>query len=991
MLQKQTITIPLGLGVNTKTDEKLVEQGMFNLVCENAVFEKVGAVKKRDAYKSLPTSYYNNASAAGTASGDYSALTNSPTCAAALGKSLFLRNQIGEYWYQYDSSFVYNNTHPIPEFKITSVAAYASPTTIDHTDTNYDPYENIVLAVGREGNQSANLAGQSSNASTLVLYDLATEAKVVTNSIPSGGSGSSFGFVRCAFTRVLGVSYYYNITVDTAGKLQIKIFNKFGQENAVNFSISGIQSAGPVTFGGLAVCRSSDDQTIYIICSTSTSNTGKIVAISGTTKTVETTFATNAAYMPAISAKHDSGLIHVVYPNARKIILNPNGTVNTADSAISGATFSNSIVFDQDNVSVLFGDTVASYASLASGVQSVENKNTLLMSDKITLNGVPFVIGKSFEGSNVSNEATYFALGYAGGNGRSGQRAYARFCAGNALSPDRNTYYQAEPARFAKISANKAVIALPQFTNETGLGLTYQMQLFFIEVNQDYSSNNRAILGKNLHFQGGFVAEFDGVNLVENGFLLPPNIPILDVTAAGSLTGTYTYKVVYRYTDKNGQVNRSAPSPQVSTGSITSKKAALSINTSPFGIKPKNCVVEIYRTKNNGSSFYYLTEVPVDMYSAASLALINDEATDSSIATNAILYTEGNILSNDPAPACKGVCQGGNRLFAWGLEDENEVAYSKKKLFGESVNFSDFFRIRFDSAQFSISGGVIACGYMDDKFIAFKKNSIFFVSGDGPNETGAGSSFTDPELITSDTGCTDPRSVVLTPMGLMFKGQKGIYLLDRGLNTKYIGSGVEAFNSYNIVSACHIDKKNQVIFSLISSDAAQKYQLVYDYFTQQWSVSKGLRALDADVLSGNHIVLDSTLKAPQSQTGSDYLDNSSAYSVRVVTPWIKISGVQDFARIWTASIVGKYKAPHTLRVTVYYDYATDYSEVFDIAPSASDSQYQYRIHLKKQKCESIQFEIQDLSQTGESMELTALTLEVGLRRGSMKLAASRKY
>lgn len=122
MLQKQTITIPLGLGVNTKTDEKLVEAGQFNLVCENATFEKVGAVSKRDSYEALSTSYYDSTLASGSAAGDYTLLSNPPTMGAALGKSLLLRNSIGSYLYLHEGNFVYNNAYPIPEAKVTSLA-----------------------------------------------------------------------------------------------------------------------------------------------------------------------------------------------------------------------------------------------------------------------------------------------------------------------------------------------------------------------------------------------------------------------------------------------------------------------------------------------------------------------------------------------------------------------------------------------------------------------------------------------------------------------------------------------------------------------------------------------------------------------------------------------------------------------------------------------------------------------------------------------------
>ena len=71
MLEKSTITIPLGLGINTKTDEKLVEQGKFNLVSENASFDKVGAVKKRQGYVQLATTYYEPDDTVGSGTGSF--------------------------------------------------------------------------------------------------------------------------------------------------------------------------------------------------------------------------------------------------------------------------------------------------------------------------------------------------------------------------------------------------------------------------------------------------------------------------------------------------------------------------------------------------------------------------------------------------------------------------------------------------------------------------------------------------------------------------------------------------------------------------------------------------------------------------------------------------------------------------------------------------------------------------------------------------------
>jgi hypothetical protein len=993
MLQKQTITIPLGLGVNTKTDEKLVEQGQFNLVSENATFAKVGAVQKRNAYDPLSTTYYDPYSNAGSGSGDYTSATYKPVSASSIGKGVLLRTQTGEYYYRHKSDFIRKDDYPIPECKVSSFMVYPGKTSVSQTDTDYDSDEDIVVAVARDGNPSGAQATIAGQGSTLVLFDNNKKTTITTAQAEATVDTNDYlGYVKCGYSRTGGSSYYYNVWVDSNKTMNIWTYNKYGQKYSTTHSISNVQAvtSNPY-YGVIASCRSSDNSSCYFITAMTTAATAKFVAMSGTSKTYETTFSITGNSFQGAYAFYEGGLIYLYYGTGgttRLVILNPNGTVNTADASYNGSIGSG-VMGDKDDYTKLYSLSggLIQYSNYNNASLTTQN-NSYLESDKVTIGGVEMVLVRDQVSDTPS---TYYALGVSTTAGYAGAKPVARLTPLTATN-DAESICQFSPSRFAKIDDNTAVIALPRLTGNNGDNTTYSMQLVYLAIEADYLSYNRSTIGPNIHFQGGFVAEFDGEKMIENGFLGVQSAPSLDVSAAGTLTGTFSYCTVMRYIDKNGQITRSAPSLATSTGAINTKKVVITPDSMPYGVKAANCVIELYRTKTGpGTTFYYVGEVVADMYDT--MPTYEDQAADSAIDDNTILYTDGNVLQNDPAPACKLVTQGGNRLFVAGLEDENEVGYSKKKLFGESVNFSDNFRIRFDSSQYNITGGITGIGYMDDKLISFKRNSIFYVAGDGPNELGFNDTFTAPELISSETGCTEPRSIVLTPMGLMFKGDKGIYLLNRGLATEYIGAPVESFNSYQVTSAVHLDKKNQVIFSIRGTDdSTQKYQLVYDYFTQQWSVYTGLVGIDGDVVDGDHLVLDATSSTPYVQ-GTDYLDNATAYSARVTTPWIKVSGIQDFGRIYSATIIGKYKSAHTLRVTAYYDYASDYSEVYDIAPSVSDSQYQYRIHLKKQKCEAVQFEIKDLSQTGtgESMELTALTLEVGLKKGSMKLPATRKY
>ena len=52
-------------------------------------------------------------------------------------------------------------------------------------------------------------------------------------------------------------------------------------------------------------------------------------------------------------------------------------------------------------------------------------------------------------------------------------------------------------------------------------------------------------------------------------------------------------------------------------------------------------------------------------------------------------------------------------------------------------------------------------------------------------------SFPPPQLLSSDTGCVNRRSIVQGPFGVIFQGKRGFYQVDRGLNLRYVGGPVE--------------------------------------------------------------------------------------------------------------------------------------------------------------------------------------------------------
>jgi hypothetical protein len=306
------------------------------------------------------------------------------------------------------------------------------------------------------------------------------------------------------------------------------------------------------------------------------------------------------------------------------------------------------------------------------------------------------------------------------------------------------------------------------------------------------------------------------------------------------------------------------------------------------------------------------------------------------------------------------------------------------------VSFSDFFRIRVSTGRNADKTPISALGYMDNKLIVFRENSIYFIQGDGPNEIGVGS-FSDPEVISSDVGCVEPRSILNIPAGLLFKSKKGVYLLTRGLSTEYVGAPVEDFNQHSTVSSLVSDKFNEARFYLSNGDC-----IVYNFLFNAWSTFKNQTTVDADIWMDEPILIKSNKVLKE--TENTYLDDgeSGFYSMRFVSPWLKLNLVQSYLRVYRLFIIGNYKSSHKLKLRIYFNYNDLSSESYDLVYNNSeDPQYQFGVHLPIQKVESIKFEIYDFDHgaysSGEAFELSNLQVEVGVKEGGFRLATTKQY
>ena len=149
------------------------------------------------------------------------------------------------------------------------------------------------------------------------------------------------------------------------------------------------------------------------------------------------------------------------------------------------------------------------------------------------------------------------------------------------------------------------------------------------------------------------------------------------------------------------------------------------------------------------------------------------------------------------------------------------------------------------------------------------------------------------------------------------------------------------------------------------------------------------------------------------QETEDVFSDDGAFSpMKIVTSWLSFAGLQGYERVRRLLILGEYRSPHKLTVEIAYDFNPEPTQSMTIdagtlldtpiygdpGPYGSVSPYggefplyQWRIHLARQKAQAIQITIKDsqLPPYGEGFALSALTFEIGIKRGANKMAAIR--
>lgn len=1013
MLQDQTLPIDFGLGVDSKTDPKLVVIGKL-LLLENGVFTTGKRVTKRNGYTALPT----------TTMGGPTANLVSPKLVKSYNGELVCQDSGAFYAYSPSlQAWVYKG--PYTSTEITETFLYKEYSISGHVDCAV--LGNFALYVW----SNSRVPSKIDTMATVV--DLSTGTTVLAATVLSSMTGYSGDVFTSAPRAVVlgGASLAVTYIKADSSAVVMRILNitglispsiSFGSESTIGpMSLTFLPSVLPFDIVGTSTGAILAYQYSNQVLVKSINASGSVVATFTQTQTTS-----NTTLPVAIGYDSASGNAWVYWgddiaggtntASVRYVILNSTLTIVLSATTISALSGLSTVV----QLSVL--PVSSTSQTLYCGVKYKDSgsNQTIDLTESISVpsngasfgllsafaNGVypyskPFtVLGKHyavfiyrgptsiFSGSQ-NTQGTYFVLDLSSAS------VVARFAAGLAKSD--NTVFPCYSPNVAVLPSNRAIFpcgVLFQYlaTGEVTAGLVgaASVQVDFQSVRGYRATTAAEILALN----GGILSMYDGQECVELGFHLAPEIVNTSVSSvgghivggiSGSTAYSFAYVAVFQWTDAQGNLHESATSlpASVSISSGSTNSVTLTVSMA-FLSQKKNINVAIYRTQANGNTYYKVTDpVNVRLSNAAnSFLTFTDTLADNSITANQRVYTDGNVVTNSPPPPSMILEAHNNRLWCVDSENPNTTWYSKTYGPGTGLSLSEFLILEMDPKQGNISG----LSEMDDKMIVFKDRGLFYFAGDGANDTGTGSTLTIPQILPSECGCNSLKSILLTPNGVFYKTPKGIYLLDRALQNHYIGAEVEKYNAQSITAATIVPDRNQIRFLTDSG-----VTLVYDTQSAQWSWFTNHQGYAADSYQGVYVYARTDGQIFQ-ENSSSYLDGATSYRLRAQLSWLALAGVQGFQRVRRVGLLGDFAGAsgHGVQISAAYDFSSTFQAPVNYSFTGSSGPFQYRERLPIQKCDAVTLLIEEVTTgaSGESVDFTNLSLEAGVKRGLNKLSAA---
>lgn len=500
-------------------------------------------------------------------------------------------------------------------------------------------------------------------------------------------------------------------------------------------------------------------------------------------------------------------------------------------------------------------------------------------------------------------------------------------------------------------------------------------------------------------FGGGALFCYDGASVYENNFFEAPRVR--NLTAVDRLpglgNGTFTYAFVFSSIDEAGDIHESATFTADTLPSISGKAVCGQIYITDCTRRslttsgPARPQLDIYRNESNGSIFYLIQSI--------SFGEDEDYVTfvdnfSNVIDKEKVLYTTGGIPDNFPTGSVSDLVRYKGRIIAASVSGNNIALCSQPMRQGESVRFPLIFpfRVEIQDETERITG----IEKMPDFLAVFTKDNAYAVFGDGPNAAGVGG-FTQPKNIGPGQGMVDGAPHLSTSLGLLYCSQRGIYMVMPNTQIQYIGAQIEDDYTAAPLSMVLDDDVNEVRVLFSNSKV-----LIYNTFFRlwyRWDISNdgtsSTKLVDQRIINGSYYVLqgDGTVLGEAKLSYQDEYYTTSTqtanYDMEIEVHSLSANGLQGAQRVYRAQLLGDYKSPHTLTMTVFNDYVSSATETHTSSISSDSDPYLFRAHLTNQKNRAISMKVAITDASGAAVILNGLAFEIGKRPDTFKLPAAQ--
>lgn len=380
-------------------------------------------------------------------------------------------------------------------------------------------------------------------------------------------------------------------------------------------------------------------------------------------------------------------------------------------------------------------------------------------------------------------------------------------------------------------------------------------------------------------------------------------------------------------------------------------------------------VFEVYRTEENGTIFY-LAETRT--FSGTFV----DASVDTAIIGKRTADINGNELPPQAIPTVRAVSGFGDRIALVSADKPSTVLFDRPSSYPVGTSFANGLEVE----VLSEGGDITAVQTMDSCLYVFKDNCIFTIYGDPAGATGENSSLSTPKILFSGVGCIEPRSIVLTPKGILFKSGKGFYMIARNQAVGFVGAGPFDDLAVTVTGAAMAQNEYEVYFTHSNSSI-----WVLNLDTNAWynwsltEIPRGVSVSNGQML----MVTDTSIQKYSEALSKDLV--SLDFTQDLKTGWVRMNHIRGYQRVRRAYMSGAISKTCTVTVQVFTDYEPTIKQQFDWSFSGATPNLQLDLHLSVQKCEAIQFRFYC---SAGALSLSGGTLEVGLKDGPDKSRSS---